>query len=233
MRVAGGTGEGTQDIDAASRVVLSVLRRACRAGRKAATEPTRAAGRLKNSIEKHWIRLLHEAFWTKYATYPYRVLSTSKPDKDFGLSQYLFDLTVIRMPTDPTCRSLVHRKELPLVREAIWQVELELAGDGRKIAVDLGKLVCGSARNKLLIVRRPTGHSPSIDKANKLILNLSVGCVGNLFIAHIPSYASEHAEEQKYHLKPEIRLPFKLYARRRTHYGWKLAKISTSLDEAQ
>lgn len=216
----------------AGQVLHSILTRACRAGRKGAPRPSKVVDRadrerLRNVIEKHWIGLLHVAFEEAYPSPPHRVLSTSKPDKDFGLNQYLFDLTVIRLRV-PGRESLVRRKILPVIQQAVWQVESEMAANGRAVAIDLGKLVCGSGRNKLLIARRPKGWGQSVEGTNDFILDLAKGCVGNFFVAYIPSYASKNKQEQAHHFDSEHSLPFELYARTCTGTTSELLKIGAS-----
>ena len=102
-----------------------------------------------------------------------------------------------------------------------------MAGNGRSVAVDLGKLVCGAAVNKLLIVRLPKAKkSAPIDDTNSFICDAAEFCTGNFFLAYLPVYAKGHTHLDAHWLKPKIELPFVLYARTCVNDKWEMALIA-------
>jgi hypothetical protein len=219
----------TDHVQRAGAILKSVLLQACRAGRPGTRRPYIVTDRseklrLVNPIEKYWIGLLHEAFEIKYAAPEYMVFSTAKRNKEFGLSQYLFDIAVLeRRPKNAKSANL--GVEIPVVTGAVWQVESEMAGNGRSVSVDLGKLVCGSAENKLLIVRRPkVGESAPIADINSFVIDSASACKGNLFVVFLPVYAKGHTDLDAHWMKPDLALPHELYVREPTDAGWKMTK---------
>ncbi|HEY3318926.1 MAG TPA: hypothetical protein VGP72_00415 [Planctomycetota bacterium] len=62
----------------------------------------------------------------------------------FKLNELSYDVHVVQIER-------VGAKGLPFVKKAMWQVESEFARDAHEALIDMSKLVCGSAPNKLFI----------------------------------------------------------------------------------
>ena len=117
--------------------------------------------------------------------------------------------------------------ELPVIERTFWQVESEMAGNGRSVAIDLGKLVCGCSANKLLIVRLPVeGKSAPISAVNQFILEAAEFCSGNLFVAFLPVYATGHKHLEEYWMNTNVSLPFQLFIRDSTDEKWIMRKLA-------
>lgn len=134
-------------------------------------------GFINNQVEKFWIRTLHEAFLRHYSGADnVVVLSKARRDKDWMRSEFLHDVAVIERQM---VRSAYLGHLLPVARRVLWQVESELSGDGRQVAVDFSKLVAGSAEGKLMIVRRPVDWQQDGQKrVCRFVEEMAVGCSG-------------------------------------------------------
>ena len=205
-------------LEGVSRLLHGVLTRACGAQRSPAPDLSSVvdqAGnlRISNRIERYWIGLLHAAFEIEYSKPTYAVFSKHCPNADFGLHEYLFDLSVVRLRDRPAS-SPDKGTHLPVIETPVWQVESEMAGNGRSVAIDLGKLACGSAINKLLIVRRPKdGKSAPVSKVNSFVADVAGACIGNFFVAYLPVYAKGHTDLIAHWLNAGTYLPFEMYVR--------------------
>ena len=137
---------------------------------------------LHNERSKAWVEYLTNSL---RETFPnnatIRIFSKHNDSnrKDFGVSELLYDITVVRVAS---VESAFHKKNLLYFKESLWQVESEFARDSRQALIDFNKLVLGSAQNKLFI-------GPLVrDQASfmKVLVPAASVCSGNLFAAFIP-----------------------------------------------
>ena len=198
--------------------VLSVLETTCGPNRLMPTEqdlplPATEGARVINHMESFWIKTLHNAFRQQYTPSQHPdvvVLSKAYPACGWKRNEFLHDITVLERIY---IRSAYKEKNLPVARRILWQVESELSGNGRDIAIDFSKLIAGSAENKLLIVRRPMERqADGQDQVCRFVSEMAVACLGNLFLAFVPTYASSHQHLETY-WKPNQPLPFDLFER--------------------
>jgi hypothetical protein len=119
--------------------ICSILDTACGPNRPKPTEadlpgPGATQGFINNRMEKFWIKTLHAAFERHYTGVDnVVVLSKAHRDKDWMRSEFLHDVAVIERQMVPSAY-LGHL--LPVARRVLWQIESELSGDGRQVAVD-------------------------------------------------------------------------------------------------
>ena len=99
--------------------------------------------------------------------------------KEFGLNELLYDVSVCR---SGTVRSSVHGRQLPYIREVLWQVESEFALDGREALKDFNKLVCGSAQNKLFAGPLVAANEGFIN----VLLPAARVCTGRIVVVLLP-----------------------------------------------
>lgn len=112
-----------------------------------------------------------------------RIFSKLNPTnkEDFGLNELLFDILVCKVSV---VTSKIHGKKLFYIKDALWQVESELAYDSKKALMDFNKLVLGSAQNKLFISSqgRPGTENLFLD----ILRPAAKACVGNVYVALVP-----------------------------------------------
>jgi hypothetical protein len=172
---------------------LLAIKVACGPSRPRPTEknlPASVDGKtgVVNRMEAFWIETLHDAF---RSVYPHLVvLSKARRDKEWHRSEFLHDITVLeRAPV----KSAYRERGLAVARHILWQVESELSGNGREVAIDFSKLIAGSAENKLMIVRRPMEwQEDGRKRVLRFLSDMAVALHGNLFVAFLPAYASRH-----------------------------------------
>ena len=181
---------------AASKAIASIVEAACGSGRPPPTQadlPKRGddAKTSKNCMEKFWITTLHNAFADYYSRAPeVTILSKAHCVSEWRRHEFLHDITVLERRMIP---SAYLRKLLPVTRHVLWQVESELSGDGREVAIDFSKLIAGSADSKLLVVRRPVKRqTDGQQRVCRFVEHMAEGCAGNVFLAFLPSYAMSH-----------------------------------------
>jgi hypothetical protein len=162
-------------------------------------------------MEKFWIESLHAAFTSYYATTEgVVVLSKASYDREWMRSEFLHDLSVLERHM---VQSAYLEHPLPVARRVLWQVESELSGDGRQVAIDFSKLVAGSAESKLLIVRKPVDRQDDgEERVCRFVQDMAVSCSGNLFLAFLPVYSSSHHHLETY-WKADGALPVHLFGR--------------------
>jgi hypothetical protein len=144
-----------------------------------------------------WIGCLHDAFKREYPDPSISVFSRERASSGLAekwkLQEYLHDICVVEIEKHSAAYAKLAAvpREVPVVVRLIWQCESEVALDGTELALDLGKLVAGSAENKLLIAALPSEKRPLqdwitfIEKAAKFV-------PGEFFLATIPTYAKGH-----------------------------------------
>jgi hypothetical protein len=139
-----------------------------------------------------FVEALHEALWVHYRAEP-DVIRRAEPDvivmsrsctserdrKRMGMNELLHDITVCRIAP---LRSVRRGVDLWCVREALWQVESELANNTREGLYDFNKLILGAARYKLFIGRLITNN----DEYFRLLREAASSCTGEVFAALIP-----------------------------------------------
>lgn len=151
----------------------------------------RSKGLLHRARSRAWVEALADGFRAHYAHDPaVRVFSKhyAGNKQDFGLNELLYDVTVCRVGSVESARQ---RKSLLFVREALWQVESELARDSRQALIDMNKLVLGSARNKLFV--GPQVHDR--ERYLGVLLPAADVCSGQVFAALISHPAQWEAGE--------------------------------------
>ena len=129
----------------------------------------------------------------------YRVFSRGYKEnkKSFLLSEYLFDVTVIKVAE---MNSASGKAKLEFPEETILHVESEFqSNDSRASIVDFGKLLMSAAENKLLIL--PSGGRIEA-WAKQELARISDKCTGDFYLAFVP-HPREWADEDK---APEVQL---------------------------
>ncbi|MBI4203351.1 MAG: hypothetical protein HY532_09600 [Chloroflexi bacterium] len=108
--------------------------------------------------------------------------------RDFHINEALFDISVVRKMTieSPSLRIL-----LQSYSEALWQIESEFSSNTREVLQDFGKLVLGSAQNKLFIAAARTDRPGSrrvVSNAQLLefLLRPAAQCSGTVSVALVP-----------------------------------------------
>ena len=100
-------------------------------------------------------------------------------ERDFGLKEFLFDISVCEVAMT---ESAFRGRQLSLVRNAVWQIESEFAKNSREALYDFGKLVMGSAQNKLFI-------APLVSREEEFLRVLrepASFCSGSVSLAMVP-----------------------------------------------
>lgn len=184
--------------------------------------PVAGVGETKatNRMEKFWIGVLHESF--ARALPEATVLSSAMrcPDHDWVLSEFLHDLTVVIRRNVP---SPYKGRLLAVGERFLWQVESELSGDTHDVAIDLSKLVAGSADSKLLVVRLPMEwQTDGLERVCAFVDEAGRSSSGNLFVVFVPCYASGHKHLNMY-WKSADPLPIKVFGR---EYGSNLLPVA-------
>jgi hypothetical protein len=116
------------------------------------------------------------------ATQGYRVFSRGhdRNKAAFGLNEYLYDITVVRVDTVP---SATKKAQLEYPVETLWHVECEFnENNSRASIVDFGKLLMSGAQYKLLIL--PAGGR--IERWARAHLNRPRASVGETYLAFVP-----------------------------------------------
>ncbi len=137
--------------------------------------------------EKHqnrsrfWVDCLANRFKSEFSDDDIRVFSKYDPSnrEKFGLNELLYDIVVCRLGYT---QAAVQKKDLPYVKEVIWQIESELAPSTREILIDFSKLVLGSASYKLFI----GAASKNSDKILETLVPVADNCSGQVFVSFIP-----------------------------------------------
>ena len=144
---------------------------------------TTAGNRRRSAI---WVCALGRQF---QAGYPqdrgYRVFwRTNRSNRcDFGLNEFLFDITVCSVRKIPSLQR--PPTQLKYVSRCHWLVESEFSTNTREILVDLSKLVVGTADNKLLVAsHRPPDVERALLSRCEAVAHRSGGRMFLLFIAH-------------------------------------------------
>jgi hypothetical protein len=179
----------------------------------AATDGTKAV----NKMESFWIKALHAGFEAAYPADGGQdavVLSKTKKDKEWGRSEFLHDVTVLKRRS---VSSPYKEVPLPVADKILWQVESELSSSGRNVAIDMSKLVAGAAESKLMVVRLPVKQQTEGMKwVSSFIEDIGTGCGGNLFLAFVPCYSATHPH-LKLHSIGLGSLPIALFGRSPGH----------------
>lgn len=141
-------------------------------------------GSMHSQLSSAWVEGIAEGFRREYSEdQGYRVFSRGyKGNKrSFLLSEYLFDVTVIKVDE---IKSASGRTQLEFPDETILHVESELqSNDSRASIVDFGKLLMSAAKNKLLVL--PSGGQIEL-WAKRELAKVSEKCTGKFYIAFVP-----------------------------------------------
>ncbi len=111
-----------------------------------------------------------------------------------GRWEFLYDVAVVNVEyiDAPFARAT----KIPLITDAIWVVESEVAGDGTKVGEDASKLRIARSENTLLIAAQ-TAHGRS-EKWLEFLARCLRGVRGEVFIALVPSYAANSAGAEQW-----------------------------------
>ena len=154
--------------------------------KQAQSEPDTGETKQKISLNRSrsWVKALAQQFKRTYeGDSEIRVFTKSDYShrKDFGLNEMLYDILVCRVGE---VESPLHKKKLCFVKEALWQVESELAHNTRSCLVDFNKLVLGSAENKLFIASH--GRKSAEDSLVRVLRPAADCCTGDVYVGVIP-----------------------------------------------
>jgi len=138
--------------------------------------------KLKNrNRSRNWVNCLARNFRSRFSSGDVRVFS--KHDdlnrKEFGLNELLYDIVVCRIGYT---WAATHNKEVPYVKEAIWQVESEFKASMPAILIDFSKLILGSAPYKLFVGSACRNSEKILDS----LIPVGNNCSGQVFISLIP-----------------------------------------------
>ncbi len=75
-----------------------------------------------------------------------------------GRWEFLYDVAVVNV--EYIDAPFAHDTKIPLITDAIWLVEFEVAGDGTKVGEDVSKLRIARSENTLLIAAQATQRHP-------------------------------------------------------------------------
>lgn len=167
---------GTSAIEA---LLTEALEQCCR-------KPAMGVEKVANTERsRQWVETVGEIMRTRH--YPqaagYRVFSKHYEGntKDFGLNEYLYDVTVIK---DGTVVSASGSTELTYPLRTIWHIESEFhKHNSRSSIVDFGKLLMSGAENKLMVLPANTGIEPW---ALSTLAPLGKAAQGNFSLAFVP-----------------------------------------------
>lgn len=203
------------ELAAATKIVCEVFRIACgpnrlRPGSDDLPSPADGDVKATNGMERFWIKCLHKAFAEAYERQEgVAVLSKACEDKLWHRNEFLHDVAVVERVF---IKSAYLEREIPVLRRSLWQVESELAGDGREVAIDLSKLIAGSAEAKLLIVRRPVDRQVDGQTLVREFVKQAWGDgSGHLFLAFLPAYSGRHPHVAEHWANPDKPLPVDLF----------------------
>jgi hypothetical protein len=145
-------------------------------------DPKGDLGEVHRDRSWRWIHALATEFQSEYPLEGgFRVFWAGNVHNrsDFGLEEFLFDISVCEVSS---VRSAQRGLDLLFIKNAVWQVESELEKDSKKAIQDFGKLVVGSAQNKLFI-------APLVSKEKEFLRVLrepASHCSGSAYLAMIP-----------------------------------------------
>ncbi len=151
---------------------------------------------VNQSRSKEWVESLANSLREYYnSDPPVRVFSKyfEGNRKAFQLNEFLYDIHICRISTVESARQ---GKVLEYIKDALWQIESELARDSRKAVIDFSKLVVGNSKNKLFIGPQTSDNTAFINT----LLPPARCCGGKIFVALI-SHPESWGEAQ-----PEIDL---------------------------
>ena len=139
--------------------------------------------RLHSARSRNFVESLASQFREIYKKPDYFVFSKYHEDNraEFKLNEYGFDVHVCEIARADT----VDHENVPYVKKSVWQVESELAEDGREALIDFSKLVGGAASQKIFI--GPVLTTPSRFKLFRdTLLAPARECSGVVYAAFIP-----------------------------------------------
>ena len=138
---------------------------------------------LARARERAFVKALATAFEGRFEGEEFRVFSAYGRGNraDFGGEQLLFEIEVCRVAA---ASSAGRKKEsFYIVREALWQVEIDLSQDWRRVVFAMNRLRCGAAENKLVIAAAPGAGQESFLKT---LEEPGAGCGEAFYLATIP-----------------------------------------------
>ncbi|MCY4072702.1 MAG: hypothetical protein OXG60_15515 [Chloroflexi bacterium] len=110
---------------------------------------------LARARERAFVKALARQFEGSFEGEEFRVFSAygrgNRPD--FGGEQLLFEIEVCRVAGASTAER--KSESFYIVTEALWQIEIELSQDWRRVVFAMNRLRCGAAGNKLVIAAAP------------------------------------------------------------------------------
>lgn len=128
---------------------------------------------LARRFQEHYDGRCHRVFWS----------ANGKNRKQFGRNEMLFDIAVCGVSkTDSLQRKA---RPLPFIARCHWQIESEFnRTNTREIVIDMGKLVMGSADNKLFVASQRGAREGDVLEQCAPIAECCGGRVYFCFVSH-------------------------------------------------
>ena len=145
-------------------------------------EQPKPARELHRERSERWIACLGGELSRLYPSESnFRVFWRGNPRnrKEFGLDELLHDISVCEVAF---VKSPVHKRNLTLLRNIIWQIESEFAKDSRQLILDFNKLVAGSGSNKLFVAPMTSVRNDML----RVLRESASFCSGNVYVALVP-----------------------------------------------
>lgn len=192
----------------ASLLLSKVLPDAIQLTFKEISSKTDAGTSVLEVVRRAWLRSLRDAFGEHYkgdagdnlrriAVFGGKPLEPAmmRAGVPLGIKkwtrwEFLYDVAVVNV--EYIDAPFAHDNKTPLVRDAIWIVESEVALDGTQVAEDASKLRIARSENTLLIAAQPAQRHT--EKWLEFLATCLRAVHGEVFIALVPSYATDSAE---------------------------------------
>lgn len=138
---------------------------------------------LARARERAFVKALARQFEGSFQGEEFRVFSAYGRGNrvDFGSEQLLFDIEVCRVAMASSAQRT--KESFYIVIEALWQIEIDLSQDWRRVVFAMNRLCCGSAENKLVVATAPGTEQ---DSFRKTLEQPAAGCGEEFYLATIP-----------------------------------------------
>ena len=138
---------------------------------------------LARARERAFVKALAAEFEARFAGEAFRVFSAYGRGNraDFGGEQLLFEIEVCSVASASSARR--KKETFYVVREALWQAEIDLSQDWRQVVFAMNRLRCGAAENKLVIA---AAAGAGQDEFLATLAQCGAGCGERFYLATIP-----------------------------------------------